>query len=1022
MAAAAVLTAPTQFKAARAVVAVMEAYRDARVQFVMKVGELAVSPQNAEALLSLGALQLLLPLAQDSMASVRSAATLSLGRLANVSHAWSHHLVQRNVLPSLCKALTGTNRHHKRAAAYLVKAVSRHAGAELAEAGVLPLLTECLLDAMLAVRETAACALGHVVKHSGDLAMRVVETGAVRLLVTCLQDEAVARIALSVLSDVARHSLLHATAVAAAQDEAVARIALSVLSDVARHSLLHATAVADAGGITAAVSLSASASLPSPGTLTSVGPTRSISLAALPARLLPCGRQQQLGVREVARQRLVCSFQTLSTHPPPHSPLPLFPLPLSPSPPPFPTLSPPAASAGPTRSISPAALPARLVPLPARISSSGVVVALGFLAASSLDAALAVAMQRYHVMQRWQGGLRVGTLTWVRMSGDGWGWVGMGRDGWGWVGMGRDGWMGGDGRGWVGTGGNGLHGIRETILSFCKPLTSWDATSLPIPSSSHPPPPFPVFPVPSLSETAASDGRGMSGYGWGWVWMGGMGGDGYGWVGWVGMGRNGWDGWGWVGMGGDGWGWVGMGGNGSSHCDHKRAAAYLVKAVSRHAGTELAEAGVLPLLTECLLAAMLAVRETAACAMGHQDEAVARIALSVLSGRLRKPPSVARPLAAACYSSLLSPAVPCSTMLAPSLHFTLQMLSLHSSAAARTAAGAAAISQAGGLIAQSSQHCADLSHCFATVASPHRNQQDPSAEAEIAGSNDQEADSLVLSGAGDDGSRSGAGRPAGSSDGRSDGDDGFRVRSEPWIFNLTELPPDSTAARLSEESKENMWLLHQKDPGHWSVARLAREYRVRQQRVHAILWLKDLEKKMEEEQGKPLDDSIAKEFEKQHGSYDKAVGERHVKIYPSEAVDSLPEGPERVKLLLQESEKEEMWKLDEFVKRMEFNKKQSVDATDQAAIKAAITSIDEECPIDILQCNAGIVRTGLVEDLSADDVQSQVHTNFLGSVYPVQAVLPSMKARVEAGEKPGAIVFTCSLAALVSLPDNLIHP
>ncbi|CAI5522370.1 unnamed protein product, partial [Closterium sp. Naga37s-1] len=181
--------------------------------------------QNAEALLSLGALQLLLPLAQDSMASVRSAATLSLGRLANVSHTWSHHLVQRNVLPSLCKALTGTNRHHKRAAAYLVKAVSRHAGAELAEAGVLPLLTECLLDAMLAVRETAACALGHVAKHSGDLAMRVVETGAVRLLVTCLQDEA------------------------------VARIALSVLSDVARHSLLHATAVADAGGITAAVSL-----------------------------------------------------------------------------------------------------------------------------------------------------------------------------------------------------------------------------------------------------------------------------------------------------------------------------------------------------------------------------------------------------------------------------------------------------------------------------------------------------------------------------------------------------------------------------------------------------------------------------------------------------------------------------------------------------------------------------------------------------------------------------------------------
>ncbi|GJP40473.1 hypothetical protein CLOM_g153 [Closterium sp. NIES-68] len=90
----------------------------------------------------------------------------------------------------------------------------------------------------------------------------------------------------------------------------------------------------------------------------------------------------------------------------------------------------------------------------------------------------------------------------------------------------------------------------------------------------------------------------------------------------------------------------------------------------------------------------------------------------------------------------------------------------------------------------------------------------------------------------------------------------------------------------------------------------------------------------------------------------------------------------------------------------------SVDATDQAAIKAAIILIDEECPIDILQCNAGVVKTGHVEDISAEDVQSQVHTNFLGSVYPVQAVLPSMKARAEAGEEPGAIVFTCSLAAL----------
>ena len=47
--------------------------------------------------------------------------------------------------------------------------------------------------------------------------------------------------------------------------------------------------------------------------------------------------------------------------------------------------------------------------------------------------------------------------------------------------------------------------------------------------------------------------------------------------------------------------------------------------------------------------------------------------------------------------------------------------------------------------------------------------------------------------------------------------------------------------------------------------RLAEEYRVRQQRVHAILFLKDLEKRMEEKNGGPLDDEVEKGFEEVHG-------------------------------------------------------------------------------------------------------------------------------------------------------------
>lgn len=49
----------------------------------------------------------MLPLLQDAMSSVRCAALLSLGRLANISEQWAHDIVQQrgDVIPELCKAL-----------------------------------------------------------------------------------------------------------------------------------------------------------------------------------------------------------------------------------------------------------------------------------------------------------------------------------------------------------------------------------------------------------------------------------------------------------------------------------------------------------------------------------------------------------------------------------------------------------------------------------------------------------------------------------------------------------------------------------------------------------------------------------------------------------------------------------------------------------------------------------------------------------------------------------------------------
>lgn len=90
---------------------------------------------------------------------------------------------------------------------------------------------------------------------------------------------------------------------------------------------------------------------------------------------------------------------------------------------------------------------------------------------------------------------------------------------------------------------------------------------------------------------------------------------------------------------------------------------------------------------------------------------------------------------------------------------------------------------------------------------------------------------------------------------------------------------------------------------------------------------------------------------------------------------------------------------------------QAVDVGDCVAVQAAIAAVSKERPIDVLLCNAGVVRTGYTEDTSHRHVEEQVRTNFLGTVFPVQAALPQMKAR--SATDPGAIVIMCSLSGLV---------
>ena len=53
-----------------------------------------------------------------------------------------------------------------------------------------------------------------------------------------------------------------------------------------------------------------------------------------------------------------------------------------------------------------------------------------------------------------------------------------------------------------------------------------------------------------------------------------------------------------------------------------------------------------------------------------------------------------------------------------------------------------------------------------------------------------------------------------------------------------------------------MYRLHKQNPEVYTVERLAKDYRIMRQRVHAILWLKEFEKEEEKKLCDPLDDSV----------------------------------------------------------------------------------------------------------------------------------------------------------------------
>ncbi len=90
----------------------------------------------------------------------------------------------------------------------------------------------------------------------------------------------------------------------------------------------------------------------------------------------------------------------------------------------------------------------------------------------------------------------------------------------------------------------------------------------------------------------------------------------------------------------------------------------------------------------------------------------------------------------------------------------------------------------------------------------------------------------------------------------------------------------------------------------------------------------------------------------------------------------------------------------------------NVDVTDVSSVQRAVDSIlQKEGRIDALINNAGMGLSGAIEDYSANEAHREMDTNFYGTFYTIQAVLPAMRK-----QGSGMIINISSIGGLMGLP------
>lgn len=87
-----------------------------------------------------------------------------------------------------------------------------------------------------------------------------------------------------------------------------------------------------------------------------------------------------------------------------------------------------------------------------------------------------------------------------------------------------------------------------------------------------------------------------------------------------------------------------------------------------------------------------------------------------------------------------------------------------------------------------------------------------------------------------------------------------------------------------------------------------------------------------------------------------------------------------------------------------------LDVDSDASVSEAIAAIQEDHgPVDVLVNNAGVERSGSVEEMPLADFRAVMETNYFGALRCIQAVVPQMRQR-----RSGCIINVSSVAGRIS--------